>query len=148
MREQPKTVLVAEDEQDIQRFMAVNLTMEGYEVLTADDGEQALELARTNAPDVIILDVMMPKLNGFEVCERVRAFSSVPIIFATTRGEESARIRGLDLGADDYLVKPISIPEMLARVRAVLRRAAFNPAPVRGLETLGDIIVDHARHTV
>ncbi|HKV85316.1 MAG TPA: response regulator transcription factor [Ktedonobacterales bacterium] len=149
MREQPQKVLVAEDEQDIQRFMALNLTMEGYEVLTADDGEQALELARTSAPDVIILDVMMPKLDGFEVCERVRAFSSVPIIFVTTRGEESARIRGLDLGADDYLVKPVSIPEMYARVRAVLRRAAFNPTPpVRDIETLGDITVDHAQHTV
>jgi DNA-binding response OmpR family regulator len=151
MAEQPQTVLVAEDEQDIQRFMALNLTMEGYKTLTADDGEQALELARTGAPDVIILDVMMPKLDGFEVCERVRAFSNVPIIFATTRGEESARIRGLDLGADDYLVKPISIPEMFARVRAVLRRANFTigpTSPAHGLDTLGDITVNYARHTV
>jgi DNA-binding response OmpR family regulator len=103
--------------------LKVNLEPEGYEVITASDGEAALELVASKQPDLVILDVMMPKLDGITTCERIRQFSNVPIIILTARGEEQDRVRGLDVGADDYVVKPFSVTELVARVRAVLRRA-------------------------
>jgi DNA-binding response OmpR family regulator len=99
------------------------LRTEGYEVATAQDGVQALDVFSAQPIDLVLLDVMMPRLDGFGVCQRLREFSSVPIVILTARGEEQDRVRGLDLGADDYLVKPFSATELLARVRAVLRRA-------------------------
>lgn len=151
MLERKWKVLAAEDEQYIQRLIQRNLELEGYEVFTADDGLQALEKIKAHQPDVIILDVMMPKMDGFTVCQRVREFSTAPIIIETALGDENEKIRGLDLGADDYLVKPFSIPELFARVRAVLRRSQYSGAtPVTApvAETLGDITIDHALHTV
>jgi DNA-binding response OmpR family regulator len=103
--------------------LEANLLTEGYEVLTAPDGMQALDTFSSTPVDLILLDVMMPKLDGFATCQRIRQYSNVPIIILTARGEEQDRVRGLDLGADDYLVKPFSATELLARVRAVLRRA-------------------------
>lgn len=116
-------ILVVDDEPRYVHLMEVNLITEGYQVIKAFDGQKAVDLAAENQPDLILLDVMMPGLNGFKACERIREFSNVPIVMVTAKGEEQDRVRGLDVGADDYIVKPFSAQEMLARVRAVLRRA-------------------------
>src|SRR5689334_15724975 len=116
-------ILVVDDEPRYLRLLEANLRTEGYEVITAMDGLQAIETFSANPVDLILLDVMMPKLDGFAACQRIRQFSNVPIIMLTAKGEEQDRVKGLDLGADDYLVKPFSATELLARVRAVLRRA-------------------------
>lgn len=116
-------ILVVDDEPRYQRLLEANLLTEGFDVLTAADGLQALDTFSSTPVDLILLDVMMPKLDGFATCQRIRQYSNVPIIILTARGEEQDRVRGLDLGADDYLVKPFSATELLARVRAVLRRA-------------------------
>ncbi|NIS83158.1 MAG: response regulator [Anaerolineales bacterium] len=116
-------ILVVDDEPRYVQLVEVNLQTEGYDVRTAYNGQQALEEVAKDQPDLILLDVMMPVMDGFTACERIREFSSVPIIILTAKGEERDRVRGLDAGADDYIVKPFSAQEMLARVRAVLRRA-------------------------
>ena len=118
-----KRVLIVDDEPRYLRLLDANLRTEGYEVVTAHDGQQAIEVFSAQPIDLILLDIMMPRLDGFATCQRIREFSSVPIIILTAKGEEQDRVRGLDLGADDYLVKPFSATELLARVRAVLRRA-------------------------
>jgi DNA-binding response OmpR family regulator len=118
-----KRVLIVDDEPRYLRLLDANLRTEGYEVVTASDGQQALDVFSAQPVDLILLDIMMPRLDGFATCQRIREFSSVPIIILTAKGEEQDRVRGLDLGADDYLVKPFSATELLARVRAVLRRA-------------------------
>jgi len=115
-------ILVVDDEPLYLRLLKVNLDPEGYEVITATNGEEALELISTHKPELVILDVMMPKLDGITTCERIRQFSNVPIIMLTARGEETDRVRGLNVGADDYVVKPFSVTELVARVHAVLRR--------------------------
>ncbi|HKZ55580.1 MAG TPA: response regulator transcription factor [Anaerolineales bacterium] len=120
---QTKTVLVVDDDPRYLRLVEVNLTTEGYAVETAMDGQQAVESVAAKQPDLILLDVMMPVMDGFTACARIREFSNVPIIILTAKGEERDRVRGLDAGADDYIVKPFSAQELLARVRAVLRRA-------------------------
>ncbi|MBE9473373.1 MAG: response regulator transcription factor [Chloroflexi bacterium] len=116
-------ILVVDDEPRYVRLMEANLISEGYDVLKAYDGQSAVEMVADKQPDLVLLDVMMPGLDGFGACERIREFSSVPIIMVTAKGEEQDRVRGLDVGADDYIVKPFSATEVLARVRAVLRRA-------------------------
>jgi DNA-binding response OmpR family regulator len=116
-------ILVVDDEPRYVRLMEANLISEGYEVLKAYDGQSSVEMVADKQPDLVLLDVMMPGLDGFGACERIREFSSVPIIMVTAKGEEQDRVRGLDVGADDYIVKPFSATEVLARVRAVLRRA-------------------------
>jgi len=118
-----KRILIVDDEPRYLRLLDANLRTEGYEVVTAQDGQQAIETFSTQPIDLILLDIMMPRLDGFATCQRIREFSSVPIVILTAKGEEQDRVRGLDLGADDYLVKPFSATELLARVRAVLRRA-------------------------
>ncbi len=118
-----KTILVVDDEPRYLRLVEVNLSTEGYRVITAADGQQAIDRTAAEKPDLILLDVMMPVMDGFTACERIREFSAVPIIIITAKGEERDRVRGLDAGADDYIVKPFSAQELLARVRAVLRRA-------------------------
>jgi two-component system, OmpR family, KDP operon response regulator KdpE len=117
------TILIVDDEPRYLRLMEANLVPEGYQVITATNGQQAVDIAAEKRPDLIFLDVMMPILDGFAACERIREFSNVPIIIVTARGSENDRVRGLDLGADDYIVKPFSATELLARARAVLRRA-------------------------
>ncbi len=119
-----KTILIVDDEPRYVRLMEANLISDNYQVLKAYNGEQALELVASHSPDLVLLDIMMPVLDGFTVCERIRKFSTVPIIVVTVKGEEQDRVRGLDMGADDYIIKPFSATELLARVRAVLRRAA------------------------
>ena len=123
-----KRILIVDDEPRYLRLLEANLKTEGYKVLTAGDGIQALEVFSAQSADLILLDIVMPRLDGFGVCQRIREFSNVPIMILTAKGAEQDRVRGLDLGADDYLVKPFSASELLARVRAVLRRAQ-PPAP-------------------
>lgn len=116
------TVLIVEDETTLLETLAYNLTRQGYEVLTATGGTQALDLARKQQPDVIVLDVMLPGLDGFEVCRTLRREMNVPILMLTARDEEVDKIVGLEVGADDYMTKPFSMREFLARVKALLRR--------------------------
>ena len=118
-----KRILIVDDEPRYLRLLEANLKTEGYTVVTASDGLQALDVFSAQPVDLVLLDIMMPRLDGFGTCQRIREFSNVPIIMLTAKGEEQDRVKGLDLGADDYLVKPFSATELLARVRAVLRRA-------------------------
>ncbi len=118
-----KMILVVDDEPRYVSLVEINLTTDGYQVRTASDGQQAVDSVAEDQPDLVLLDIMMPVMDGFTACERIREFSSVPIIILTAKGEERDRVRGLDAGADDYIVKPFSAQELLARVRAVLRRA-------------------------
>src|SRR5437899_5264607 len=118
-------ILIVDDEPEIVRGLEDNLRFEGYQTASAANGEDALALALSGAPDLILLDVMMPRMSGWEVCRALRAKGvDVPVIMLTARGEEVDRVRGLELGADDYVTKPFSLRELLARIRAVLRRAA------------------------
>ena len=145
-------ILTADDDPQILRLVARNLQLEGYEVTTATDGQEALDQLESRKFDLAILDVMMPKLDGFTVCARVREFSSMSIIMVTARGQDQDKIRGLDLGADDYLTKPFSVEELLARVRSVLRRSQFSANQesqnARPVVTLGDLMIDFAQHRV
>ena len=136
-------LLLVEDEDTVRETLAINLRAEGYEVDTAADGEQGLGLARAGAYDLLILDVMLPQLDGLTVCRIVRRDSSVPIILLTARGTETDKIIGLETGADDYIVKPFSLGEFLARVRAALRRGAVQRGPINEL-TSGDLRLDLA----
>ena len=144
-----KRILIADDEPRYLRLLEANLRTEGYEVVTAQDGLQALEVFSNQPIDLVLLDVMMPRLDGFSTCQRLREFSNVPIIILTAKGEEQDRVRGLDLGADDYMVKPFSATELLARVRAVLRRTQILVEP--GQERFfihGTLKIDFARAEV
>ncbi len=145
------TILTADDDPQLLRLIARNLELEDYDVLVASDGQQALEQIEQHAPDLVLLDVMMPRMDGFTVCQRVRAFSAVPIIIVTARGQDQDKVRGLDLGADDYLTKPFSIEELLARVRAVLRRAHFTAseqAQTMRTTTIGELSIEYGQHLV
>lgn len=119
-------VLVVEDEINIATIIKVNLQNEGFEVEMAKDGEEGYAMFKSFAPDIILLDIMMPKMNGFEVCEKIRQTSFVPIILLTARAEESDKVRGLELGADDYVVKPFGVKELVARVQANIRRSRLS----------------------
>ena len=124
-----KLVLVVDDESRMVRFVRMNLELEGYQVAEASTGMEALEKVRDELPDLVVLDVMMPEMDGFETLERLREISTVPVIMLTVKGDEEDRIRGLELGADDYVTKPFSPRELASRIRAVLRRAEM-PSPV------------------
>jgi len=142
-------VLVVDDDPLLVRLVRTHLEKAGYKVLTAADGDAALEIAANELPDLVVLDLMLPKLDGYEVCRRIREFSMVPVVMLTARGEPVDRLRGFEMGADDYLSKPFVPAELLARVRAVLRRsqqgsAASTPAVVR----CGEIAIDLLRHRV
>ncbi len=144
----PVRILVVDDEPRYLRLLEANLLTEGYEVFTASDGEAALELFSAGSVDLILLDVMMPRMDGFTVCQRIRQFSNVPIIIMTAKGEEQDRVRGLDVGADDYVVKPFSVTELLARVRAVLRRAQVMEVGQNRFFSHGGLRIDFARAEV
>jgi len=142
-------VLVVEDEMPLTTLLRYNLEKEGYRVSEARDGEEAMMMADEETPDLVLLDWMLPKVSGIEVCRRLRGRAesrNMPIIMLTARGEENDRIRGLDTGADDYITKPFSMTELLARVRAVLRR--IRPALAEDVATFGDISVDRSAHRV
>jgi DNA-binding response OmpR family regulator len=141
-------ILVVDDEPRYLRLLEANLLTEKYEVFTATDGEEALESFSANPVDLVLLDVMLPRMDGFSVCQRIRQFSNVPIIMLTAKGEEQDRVRGLDVGADDYLVKPFSVMELLARVRAVLRRAQVTETEQDRFFTHGNLRIDFARAEV
>lgn len=147
------TVLVVEDEENLLEALRYNLEREGYAVNTAIDGEQALLSARDSAPDLVILDVMLPQLDGFEICRILRRRSDVPILMLTARGEEIDRVVGLELGADDYVTKPFSIRELMARVRNLLRRShrapsATDDASPADILRSGDLEIDSVSHIV
>jgi len=144
------TILLVDDEESIQKLLAYPLEREGYRVLQARDGEEALERFASERVDLVVLDIMLPKLDGLEVCKRLRAESEVPIIMLTARDDELDKVLGLELGADDYITKPFSIREFRSRVRALLRRAAVS----RQLDEDGEVIsaegltIDLARRVV
>lgn len=117
-----KKIMVVDDEINIVNIISFNLKKEGYEVITAGDGEEALRLLETETPELILLDIMMPKVDGYECCKRIRSRLSIPIIMLTARAEEVDKVLGLELGADDYVTKPFGVRELLARVKANLRR--------------------------
>jgi two-component system, OmpR family, phosphate regulon response regulator PhoB len=145
----PTHVLVVEDEAALADLLKYNLEKEGYRVSVANDGEEALVVADESAPDLVVLDWMLPKAPGIEVCRRLRARQdtrNTPIVMLTARTEEGDRIRGLDVGADDYLTKPFSMNELLARLRAVMRR--IRPGLADDKVTTGDIIMDRVSHRV
>jgi two-component system phosphate regulon response regulator PhoB len=142
-------VLVVEDEDSLATLLQYNLDKEGYRVGVAGDGEEALVMIDEQAPDLVLLDWMLPKVSGVEICRRLRSRSetrNMPIIMLTARGEESDRIRGLDTGADDYIVKPFTMTELMARIRAVLRR--IRPGLADDRIRHGDLVIDRAAHRV
>ena len=151
-----KTVLIGEDEQNIVDILSFNLNREGYDTLEAYDGNTGLQLALEQNPDLILLDLMLPGMNGFDVCRKLReAGSAVPILMLTAREEEADKVLGLELGADDYITKPFSMRELLARVKANIRRVAMAPAPSSQAGTepgkrldLGRVVVDLEGATV
>jgi DNA-binding response OmpR family regulator len=139
-------VLVVEDDPGILRTVADNLRFEHYEVVTATDGETAYVLQQREHPDLIVLDLMLPRMSGLELCRRLRADDvQVPVLMLTARSEEADRVRGLDMGGDDYVTKPFSVPELMARVRALLRRVASASSAPQML-TFGEVEVDFRRY--
>ena len=124
-----QTVLVVDDEQNIVNIIAFNLKKEGYEVLTAGDGEEAVEIVEKHQPDLILLDIMMPKMDGYEACRKIREKYNIPIIMLTARAEELDKVLGLEMGADDYVTKPFGTRELIARVKANLRRSVVKNEP-------------------
>ena len=142
-------ILVVDDEPRYLRLIEANLASDGYQVIKASNGQEAVDRVASHQPDLVLMDIMMPVLDGFAATERIREFSNVPIIVVTARGEEGARVRGLDLGADDYIVKPFSATEVLARVRAVLRRAKVSSGEFQqSVFVHGNLKIDFARAEV
>ncbi len=131
-------ILVVDDEARIIRFVRINLEMEGFRVIEAHNGLEAVEMVRKAMPDLVILDVLMPEMDGFETLEMIREFSDVPVIMLTVRNSEEDKVRGLDAGADDYITKPFSPRELVSRVRAVLRRHRTLPSPDEAILKIDD----------
>lgn len=138
-------ILVVDDEQAIVDVLAYNLVKAGHEPIVARDGEQALHLARAEHPDLVILDLMLPRIDGLDVCRELRRDSDLPIIILTARDEEIDRVVGLEVGADDYVVKPFSVRELMARVKIVLRRTAPRPAEPQAALRAGELCLDLER---
>lgn len=142
-------VLVVDDETPILEAVAYNLRKEGYETLSATDAERCMALVRSDKPDLVILDVMLPSASGFDVCKRLRTDSRIPIIMLTARADETDRVVGLELGADDYVTKPFSMRELMARVKTVLRRASGEEdSESGGRITAGGIVIDSDKREV
>jgi DNA-binding response OmpR family regulator len=147
--EMKRVVLVVEDDPSIMLGLQINLEKEGYSVLTAEDGERAVAMAKNDVPDLVILDVMLPKMNGFVVLQAIRREGlTMPIIILSARTGEMDKVTGLELGAEDYVAKPFSLAELLARVRAGLRRGPRAPVTARTVHNFGDVRVDVAARTV
>lgn len=144
-----KKILIADDNEDITDILSNYITREGYEPVIARDGEEALRLFEQEEPVLVLLDIMMPKIDGYEVCRSIRKQSSVPIILVTARGEDFERVMGLDIGADDYIVKPFSPNEVMARVRAVLRRAPEKQNSVQSdkMLSIANLVVNMEEYT-
>jgi DNA-binding response OmpR family regulator len=141
-------VLIVDDDTRMRRMMQRMLEIEDYWVITAATGEQALNLLDNETPDIILLDIMMPGMNGIDVCQRIRQFSSIPIIMVTAKGDDSQKVIGLDSGADDYVTKPFSTDELVARVRAVLRRQTTMLAQMEPRFSAGELFIDFLRRRV
>lgn len=144
-------ILVVDDEASIVNIISYNLKKEGYEVLTASDGEEGYDIAVAQTPDLVILDIMMPKMDGYEVCRKLREKSNVPIIMLTARADEVDKVLGLEMGADDYVTKPFGSRELMARVKANLRRnAAGGTESAQGanVQTYGELTIDFDRYEV
>ncbi|MBS6323548.1 MAG: response regulator transcription factor [Clostridium sp.] len=141
-------IMICDDQIMIHETLGMYLENEGYEHISAMDGEEALQKFETEKPDLIILDIMMPKLSGTDVCRKLREKSRVPIIMLTAKGEEIDRILGLELGADDYIVKPFSPREVVARIKAVLRRTSEQQSNDDGRVTLNGLVIDIKSYTV
>ena len=137
-----KKILVVDDEPTLVATLKYNLERDGFQVVTAEDGESALNLARSHRPDLVLLDLMLPGLDGFQVCRILRREMQAPILMLTAKGDEIDKVVGLELGADDYVTKPFSMRELLARVRALLRRADIRPDGEREVLNSGDLSVD------
>ncbi|MBQ4369766.1 MAG: response regulator transcription factor [Oscillospiraceae bacterium] len=147
-----KTVLIVDDEPGIVEILKFNLSREGYNTLAAYDGQSGLELALSARPDLILLDVMLPKMDGFDVCREIRKTSNVPIIMLTAREEENDKVLGLDLGADDYITKPFSVKELLARVKTNIRRSSAEApqkqAPSASVTQIACFAIDNEKFEV
>ena len=152
MAERSPRILLVDDEHAIQTLLSYPLQKDGYEVVCASDGREALARFEDGAYDLVVLDVMMPRLDGLEVCRRLRAKSTVPIIMLTARAEEVDKVVGLELGADDYITKPFSLREFRSRVKAALRRSTWQAGPGESGEPesleVGDLRIDFAKRTV
>ena len=146
---QGKTILVVDDEPRIVEAVSMNLELEGYQISAASNGYEALKKLAKELPDLVILDVMMPEMDGFETLKMIREVSSVPVIMLTVKGEETDKVKGLDLGADDYVTKPFSPKELVSRVKAVLRRTEMpTPAPKTEIQVDDNLSIDFARRKV
>jgi DNA-binding response OmpR family regulator len=146
---QRRKIVVVEDEDNLLEALRYNLAKEGYDVVTAASGREGLDLATDAQPDLVILDIMLPEMDGLDVCRHIRGNSDVPILILTAKGEEVDKVVGLELGADDYMVKPFGMRELLARVRALLRRPRFgNATSGANVLTSGNLELDPSSHTV
>ncbi len=144
-----KRILIVDDELSILKYLRANLEAQGYEVLMAMDGAQALKTLEAELPDLVVLDIMMPEMDGLEVCRRLREWSQIPVIMLSARADESDKVQCLDLGADDYITKPFGKNEFIARVRAVMRRAeAASPAPTTPSIKSGDLEINFSQRKV
>ena len=143
MENHKEKILVVDDEASIRRILETRLSMIGYDVVTAADGEEALEIFRKTEPNLVVLDVMMPKLDGYGVCQELRKESDVPIIMLTALGDVADRITGLELGADDYVVKPFSPREVIYRVKAILRRSSATAYLTKEANSSNNIVFPH-----
>jgi len=141
-------ILVVDDEPQITRVLKTSLSSQGYGIRTAADGEEALQMMRDWAPDLIVTDLRMPNMDGLELCRRVRTESRIPIIVLSVKGEETIKVEALDAGADDYVTKPFSMNELVARIRAALRRASSSEQPQSALIEMGDFRIDIPARTV
>jgi DNA-binding response OmpR family regulator len=142
-------ILIVDDDPAIRKFMKANLEARNYQVLVAGDGEEGIQIIETELPDLVLLDIMMPKVDGIEVCRRVRVWSEIPIIILSAREGEMDKVKCLDCGADDYLTKPFSLRELLSRIKAVLRRSPFNAENVmQSRYCQGDLVVDLGQNRV
>ncbi|GJM43041.1 MAG: DNA-binding response regulator [Ardenticatenaceae bacterium] len=145
----PRLILVVDDESRMRRFIRMNMELEGYQIIEAENGLVALDQIRQHTPDLVIMDVMMPEMDGFETLKLLREISTVPVILLTVKSEEDDKIQGLSLGADDYVTKPFSPRELVTRVTAVLRRAEWPAPPPRTILRIDDrLSVDFNRHQV
>ena len=144
----PKTILIADDEVRMRRVIVDYLHIKGYETLEAADGVEALEVFERSEPDLILLDVMMPRMDGWEVCRQIRAKSTVPILMLTARGQEEDELQGFSLGADEYITKPFSLKILLARIEAVFRRGQAAPPPPPPPAAAEGLVVDPAGREV
>ena len=143
-----KKILVVDDEKRIVEILQAYLERDGYQVIVAYDGQSALELARSNSPDLIILDLMLPEVSGWDVCRELRKESNVPVIMLTARDDTTDKIIGLELGADDYVTKPFDPKEIISRVRAVLRRSESKAVVSKAILSIGDILIDTEKRLV